>query len=258
MTLHFELIDLFSGSPMECGVIPHGIHIFPWLVSVVPFSMFGQPNYLLDGACGGSFISNQHVITAGHCVEEVGAIYYIIYNGHAYEAEVVSIAPNCEQISNDHTDMAILRLTKIPDEYVTPICLPSKWTNNLVLNDSILTMASFRGGYHKKSIPVIDGACYDHKNQPTKERKINKTLSLSLNVLFSEYLTIGGDSGSPLMRKNNEDIWTLIAIVRGTISCGEVEDSVYQKDSVYQTIFPWLSWVFETVNECGLNEISYV
>ena len=118
---------------MECGVIPHGINFFPWLATVVPVGFFGLP---LHRGCGGSFISNQHVITATHCIQEVNSTYYVIYNGHAYEAEVVSIAPNVDQISNDHTDMAILRLTKIPDEYVTPICLPSKWTNNLVLNEA--------------------------------------------------------------------------------------------------------------------------
>ena len=54
---------------------------------------------------------------------------------------------------------------------------------------------------------------------------------------------VSGDSGSPLMKKTNEDIWTLIAIVRGYHYYDD-----HLKDSDYQTIFPRLSWVLKVVN----------
>ena len=147
--------------------------------------------------------------------------------------------------------MAILQLTTAPDDRVIPICLPSNWTDDMVLNDNILTMASFRGGYHKKSIPVMDGEakyCHDYY-KPSKKRKINEIFSL--NYLCSEHMTMKGDSGSPLMRKINEDIWTLIAIVRGSRYSEDVytEKGTLLRYGIYHTIFPRLSWVLETVKK---------
>lgn len=169
--------------------------------------------------------------------------------------------------------MAILRLKTVPSECVIPICLPSEWTDDLIMNDFNLTMASFNGGYHEKSIPVIDGkACYDkyHKNRASlkltkcdekiegkgktkstsfkEEKNVDK---LSFNYLCSdEHMTKSGDSGSPLMRKNDENVWTLIAIVRGFYYWKNFcTNGTPLKYGDYQTIFPRLSWVRETVKK---------
>ena len=138
--------------------------------------------------------------------------------------------------------MAILRLTTAPNDHVVPICLP-KLNDSLAKSGDILTMASFRGGYHNKSMSVKTSYSICVWPEWDRKRKSNEILG-AIN-LSSGYMVKPGDSGSPLMRKNNEDVWTLIAIVEGQVY--DVNDTCL--GSNFQTIFPKLSWVLETVKK---------
>lgn len=261
-----------SESQNECGVIPKGISVFPWLVQVVTTSTDGA------GACGGSFISSQHVITAQHCLK--GDSTFVYFNGYSYEAEVVAKAPNYDSVFliDRHTDMTILRLKAVPSGCVIPICLPSNSTK--IENLTNLTMASFRGGYHEKSIPVMNGeACYEKyflnraalnltkcedkdkfNDEFGGEKKVDKNVTffkkeeeteeLTFSFICSEDVVVKGDSGSPLMRKDADDIWSLIAIVRGKYAwniCTTNGTLLVLND--YQTLVPQLSWVREAIQK---------
>ena len=221
-------------------------------------------------------ISNQYVITAQHCLIDDYAFVQVGFNGHWHEAEVAAIAPNHDAEFVRRSDMAILRLKTIPVGCITPICLPSTSTNNLKMNDN-LTMASFYGDYHEKSIHVIDGeACYEKyvlhfealnltrcedkfKAEATGEKIVlpvlpkvaeSEELDLEFNFLCSGKTTIKGESGSPLMRKDKYNIWSLIAIVRGVVTLDHCDSSntLFAVDH-YQTLSPLLSWVNETITK---------
>ena len=282
--------DFCTKSQNECGVIPEGINMHPWLAQVtISVTIFGVD---LLGVCGGVFISNQHVVTADHCVNGTeGYTHYINYNGNSYEAEVVANSPKTlisGRFLNGHIDMALLRLKTVPSGCVIPICLP---TNNLIVNDN-LTMANFRvfklfSYYHEENISVIDGeTCYrkyfsknrtalnlaecDEKPKEWMEWVFEKSVyslavslghasryevkeseKLNFNFLCSgKQQILRGDSGSPLMQKDDNNIWTLIAIVRGKSH----SQSVCFNDTLtwhydYQTIFPQLSWVLESMKK---------
>ena len=137
--------------------------------------------------------------------------------------------------------MAILRLTTAPNDHVVPICLP-KLNDSLAKSGDILTMASFRGGYHNKSMSVKTSytICV-WPEWASRKRKSNEILG-AIN-LSSGYMVKPGDSGSPLMRKNNEDVWTLIALAKG--QSFDINHTFLA--SVFHSIFPRLSWVHETV-----------
>ena len=292
--------DFSTECQNECGVVPEGINMYPWLVQVIISITFLG----LDGpagSCGGAFISNQHVITAQHCLITAGARIHIVHNGNSYEAEVVANSPNYDAGMrfriNRHTDVALLKLKTVPNGCVIPICLP---TNDLIMND--LTKASFRifpwamlqadKFYHEEMISVIDGeACHekyiknyathnvtecdekpqifyqwadmifqqlenfwqDHfgKARPESFKKEQISDEFNFNFLCSGSADIKvGDSGSPLMQKDENNKWTLAAIVRGIHGWSNqcVNDTLYGYYD-YQTIFPRLSWVLQSMKK---------
>ena len=73
---------------------------------------------------------------------------------------------------------------------------------------------------------------------------------LNFNFICSESTIDFGDSGSPLMRKDNKNVWTLIALVRGFRYWSDVcsNGTLLMYDD-YHTVFPQLSWIHETLKK---------
>ena len=119
------------------------MNFYPWVVRV---SMTDE-NGTIHKNCGGSMVSNQHVITATHCTVNQSNIF-VYANGHPYKADIVYEAPGYYEepfFAGGHKDLSVLKLRTVPSGCLIPLCLPKNKSENVLFNGD-LVLASFQGG----------------------------------------------------------------------------------------------------------------
>ena len=135
----------YDGSVNQCGMKnylvkprivnghPTDPHEFPWAVQIK------KKNRL--GFCAGSLITDRHVLTAGHCIENkrprdltvsVGDHLTKILDTYEKNIRITKIIrhPRVDMKDKFENDLAILQLATPVNfsEYVKPICLPKEGT----------------------------------------------------------------------------------------------------------------------------------
>ena len=91
---------------------------FPWLAGLYYKS---NRNEEWRHGCGGSLISSKHILTAGHCVEEVGpGQVSILLGGHSrkYQSQNLRTVLNITRHENYHKEIFYKVLKEWPDEIV--------------------------------------------------------------------------------------------------------------------------------------------
>lgn len=204
---------------------------WPWMVGIETKT---------GGFCGGSLISNQHVLTAAHCQIPVGSIVTLgQFDRSKSEPSAVkrtviktSIHENYnkENFSND-ISVLLLDLPVVYNRYISPICLSETDVNITDVPLTVIGWGVTESG--TVSNPLLETIVYKTDNcdfSIDSKQYCCGSPKTSSGVCF-------GDSGGPLMYKNGEK-WTQVGLVSfGQGSCSTDLASVYTKVVAY---LPWI------------------
>ncbi|CAH2085626.1 unnamed protein product [Euphydryas editha] len=206
-------------------------HQYPWLVAL----MLGSKLH-----CGGAIITDQHILTAGHCItfgvhyrdlsvhigmhDRLGSSHPVLYASNGVKHP--SFTSNAVRDVNDIAVLTLQKKIKFSDK-VRPICLPSEDMN---FSDSPLTVA----GWGKTRQGALTSSRYLLE---TKVKLVPSDVctrsSIYRNNLVSDSMmcaySLGkdacqGDSGGPLFsthHRTNNKKWYQVGIVSWGIDCAK-------------------------------------
>jgi secreted trypsin-like serine protease len=231
---------------------------FPWIVAL-GYKNSKNPN-LPKWLCGGSLITDRHILTAGHCVYNRADLYiarlgdldlYSDDDGTKPETIPLAAAKVHEGYSpiNFTNDIAILTLSRIPKKSTAfPICLPIdeplRSSNFVNANPTVAGWGSlyFNGPssptLQQVTLPVV-------KNDVCKNAYGTRSV-IDDRVLCAGYVTGGkdacqGDSGGPLMHRqivNDAISFHQVGIVSYGRRCAEAG-----YPGVYTRVTAFLDWI---------------
>jgi len=219
---------------------------YPWMVRL---------DY--DGYCGGTLISDRHVLTAQHCIynkkqrrykipKKVKVSVHRPDDPNDYEEVEVAGYEVPMRYSDDH-DIAILVL-KNPvkfDREIHPICLPK--SDELVYVGERVTHAGW-------------GWTPEDQGQSPDLKHIRLTVSdanVGKNFLATKSPIIGGkpmdpcrgDSGGPLMHQDpNTKRWTIIGTVQGGEYC-DIVGSHTNRIGHWAKVTAHLDWIKDVLDK---------
>ena len=268
-------VQLNCGAPANRGTtrwfgelgekIVGGTEIFdeqawPWLVSI-------------NSVCGGSFIDEQHILTAAHCVDYTGEVAGIhstkvtgmsIYHGSkspfdgngGKTVKVEAIYEHYDFIrASLFNDIALIRLKKPVkfDDFSSAVCLPEK--NEFVPDGTSAYVAGW--GYLNEQafwvqdvarevmVPIVpDSWCDD-----AYDRKINEATEVCAGYKTGGKDACQGDSGGPLVTRDDggkgATLHGLVSWGQGCARAGKY--GVYTRVSAY---IDWIEHAKEVLADC--------
>ncbi|XP_059611722.1 brain-specific serine protease 4-like [Phlebotomus argentipes] len=263
--------DPFASS--VCGVLPTiGPRIaggfaadveYPW------FALLKRPQDMY-GECGGTLITNHHVLTAAHCYsfneyESYWKNEFVILlgvtnicdlneNTEKFNQDWVIIHPEFhpENVFTDTStlnDIAVVKLAGTSKKI--PICLPDL-ESQLPHHGEILGMGYIKEDELNKPCELQKALVdmYDQKTCKTFRDIHYNPFHIKDDFLCtnSDTDTCKGDSGGPLQCLNEENVYTLYGITSLGVGCGKKNIPGIYTDVLYHV--PWIKNItYSTPNE---------
>uniref|UniRef100_A0A182LWW8 Peptidase S1 domain-containing protein n=1 Tax=Anopheles culicifacies TaxID=139723 RepID=A0A182LWW8_9DIPT len=246
------------------GGVPAALNGWPWMALVGYDQSFGDVDFL----CGGSLITDRHVLTAAHCILPSLSLVRLGEHDTAIKTESPHVdIPVYKYISHPsydtfdgHSDLAILYLTETVqfNAQIKPICLPTaepvRSTDFTGYNPFIAGWGRTKETGHEAQvlqelqIPILEN---DECSQLYKKiRKLVTKKQFNDAVLCAGFLEGGkdscqGDSGGPLMlpyRVSNKYHYFQIGIVSYGVGCARAE-----LPGVYTRVASFVDWIVEQI-----------
>ncbi|XP_032522290.2 venom protease-like [Danaus plexippus] len=226
------------------GASPANPREWPWMASVTPEGR--------DQWCGGSLITDRHVLSAAHCTYGYEPSELFVRLGEydfkrtndsrSYNFRVIEKREHeMFDSATYHHDVVILKLHRaaVFNTYVWPICLPPR---GLELDNEIATVigwgTQWYGGPASHVLMEVSVPIW------TRE----KCTPAFSDSVFNETLCAGGpnggkdacqgDSGGPLMYQMSSGRWTVVGVVSWGLRCGEAEHP-----GLYARVDRYLEWI---------------
>ena len=237
---------------------------YPWHVG-----LFGKVGKTFTFFCGGSLISDKHVLTAAHCFDEVPSFVQIYIGTGLFNLSEANPDVNLIKVSrkikhekyskedNFLNDIAILELSKSVklSTKVSAICLPSTQDTKLVFNKSLQVV----GWGSTKQVVSPDAISNTLMELDVKiVNYFNETLCQSMDELkycgydFSEKHSnlCVGDSGGSLMHFMNGKWYAFGIVSFGNVEFIEKRSTLKCQNEMptYYSIVPnYIDWINEKI-----------
>ncbi|XP_055515416.1 proproteinase E-like [Leucoraja erinacea] len=261
------LIVLLAARASACGMssyppyfskVVNGIdarpYSWPWQVSLE----VGYGNSF-SHTCGGTLISSNWVMTAGHCIS-LGQTYRVVlgeYERHVYETGEQILNPSGifvhpdwnEKCVSCGNDIALIKLSKeaILNDHVQLACIPPY--NSVLANYAycyitgwgrLSTNGQFAAKLQQAYVPVID---YAHcSNSDWWGSTVKKTMVCAGGA---EKSGCNGDSGGPLNCKGSDNRWYVHGVNSFVSPSG---CNTKMKPTVFTRVSAFNLWINQVMN----------
>ncbi|XP_052077253.1 atrial natriuretic peptide-converting enzyme-like [Mytilus californianus] len=232
---------------------------WPWIVSL---------SYLGRSFCSGTLISEDWVVTAGHCVAIPGS-HNFTENPHYIEVLLGSVKRLRGQGTSRHVDkvihhprltwtgigpiyydVALIHLEKSVTytDYILPACLPkadfSSFSNcylagwGYISSNQDITVQDLR---EAKLHVLSDEEC--RTNTVPSEQEVNTNITYCAGYKFGVISGCQGDSGSPMMCEDHMGKWKLAGVMSsGAAMCGTFTNTA-NRFTKLSTMMEWIDYV---------------